>query len=153
MKITRLLLPKIVHGEHQQNNWKEHCEFYKISWRWTVLLLSTCIFSLLLHFCEHPWLRIRFLDTWCISHIYYYYYNLFYEILTAHSFMPLITLPTRLSDTCDTLIDNIFTNNSDQHHTNCILTKVVSDHQMTCCMLSKNFIEKKHKSAHRGRHH
>ena len=37
----------------------------------------------------------------------------------------------------------IFTNNSDQHHTNCILTRVVSDHQMTCCMLSKNTIEKK----------
>ena len=69
-------------------------------------------------------------------------YNLFYENLTAHSFMPLITLPTRLSDTCDTLIDNIFTNNSDHHHTNCILTRVVSDHQMTCCMLSKNTIEK-----------
>ena len=67
-------------------------------------------------------------------------YNLFYENLTAHSFMPLITLPTRLSDTCDTLIDNIFTNNSDQHHSNCILTRVVSDHQMTCCMLSKNTI-------------
>ena len=69
-------------------------------------------------------------------------YNVFYENLTAHSFLPLITLPTRLSDTCDTLIDNIFTNNSDQHHTNCILTRVVSDHQMTCCMLSKNTIEK-----------
>ena len=39
-------------------------------------------------------------------------YNLFYENLTAHSFMPLITLPTRLSDTCGTLIDSIFTNNS-----------------------------------------
>ena len=71
-----------------------------------------------------------------------------YENLTAHSFMPRITLPTRLSDICDTLIDNIFTNNSDQHHTNCILTRVVSDHQMTCCMLSKNNIEKV--SAHRG---
>ena len=69
-------------------------------------------------------------------------YNLFYETLTTHSFMPLITLPTRLSDTCDTLIDNIFANNSDQHHTNCILTRVVSDHQMTCCLLSKNTIEK-----------
>ena len=51
--------------------------------------------------------------------------------------MPLI------SDTCDTLIDNIFTNNSDQHHTNCILTRVVSYHQMTCCMLSKNTTEEK----------
>ena len=35
-------------------------------------------------------------------------YNLFYENLAAHSFIPLITLPTRLSDTCVTLIDNIF---------------------------------------------
>ena len=69
-------------------------------------------------------------------------YNLFYENLTVHSFMLPITLPPRLSDTCDTLIDNIFTNNSDQHHTNCILTRVVSDNQMTCCMLSKNTIEK-----------
>ena len=60
-KITRLLLLKIEHGEHQQNNWKEHLQFYKISWWWTLLLLSTCIFSLLWHFCEHPWLRIKFL--------------------------------------------------------------------------------------------
>ena len=78
----------------------------------------------LLKFCENP------------------SYNLFKENLTAHSFMPLITLPTRISDTCDIMIDNIFTNNSDQHHTNCILTRFVSDHQMTCCMLSKNTIEK-----------
>ena len=60
-KITRHLLLKIVHEEHQQNNWKEHLQFYKISWWWTLLLLSTCIFSLLWHFCEHPWLRIKFL--------------------------------------------------------------------------------------------
>ena len=80
-------------------------------------------------------------------------YNLLDENLTAHIVMPLITLPTVLPGTCDTLIDNRFTNNSDQHHTNCILTRVVSDHQMTCCMLSKNNIEKKHKSAHRGRNH
>ena len=53
--------------------------------------------------------------------------------------MSLITLPTRLSDTCDTLIDN--TNNSNQHHTNCILTMVVSDHQMTFCILSNNIKE------------
>ena len=69
-------------------------------------------------------------------------YNLFYKNLTAHNVIPLITIPTRLSDTCDTLIDNIFKNNSDQHHTNCILTRVVSDRQMTCCMLLKNTIEK-----------
>ena len=48
-------------------------------------------------------------------------YNLFYENFTSYNFMPLITLPTILSDTCDTLIDNIFTNNSDQQHTRCSL--------------------------------
>ena len=39
-------------------------------------VLSTCIFSLLLYFCDHPWLGIRFSDTWCITLIYnnnYYY--------------------------------------------------------------------------------
>ena len=70
-------------------------------------------------------------------------YNLFNGNLTAHSFMPLITLPTRPSDTCETLIDNIFTNKSDQHHTHCILTRVVYVHQMTCCMLSKEHFRKK----------
>ena len=39
------------------------------------------------------------------------HYNTFYENITSRGFMPQITLPTRLSDTCDTLIDNIFTNN------------------------------------------
>ena len=36
-------------------------------------------------------------------------YNTFYESVTPSGFMPQITLPTRLSDTCDMLIDNIFT--------------------------------------------
>ena len=31
------------------------------------------------------------------------HYNTFYENVTSHSFIPQITLPTRLSDTCDTL--------------------------------------------------
>ena len=34
-----------------------------------VSLLSTCIFPLLLYFCE-----LNFSDALCISHIYYYYY-------------------------------------------------------------------------------
>ena len=66
------------------------------------------------------------------------HYNTFYENVTMHGFMPQITLPTRLSDTCDTLIDNIFTNNFERSHTNCVLTRKMSDHQMTCCFLSKN---------------
>ena len=66
------------------------------------------------------------------------HFNSFYESVTSHGFMPQITLPTRLSDTCDTLIDNIFTNNLEKKHTNCILTRVISDHQMTCCILPDN---------------
>ena len=38
------------------------------------------------------------------------HYNSFDENITSNGFMPKITLPTRLSDTCNTLIDNIFTN-------------------------------------------
>ena len=40
--------------------------------------------------------------------------------------MPQIILPTRLSDTCDTVIDN--TNN-------CIVTRIISDYQMNSCIL------------------
>ena len=39
------------------------------------------------------------------------HYNSFYDIVIMQGFIPHITLPTRLSDTCDTLIDNIFANN------------------------------------------
>ena len=42
-----------------------------------------------------------------------------------------IPLPTRLSDTCDTLIDNIFTNNFEKNHPKNVLTRIISDHQMT----------------------
>ncbi len=69
------------------------------------------------------------------------HYNTFYDNVTAQGFMPQITLPTRLSDTCDTLIDNIFTNSFDKQHKNCVLTRKISDHQMTCCILPKNTIK------------
>ena len=42
---------------------------------------------------------------------------------------------THLSDTCNTLIDNIFTDNFEKNYKNCILTRTISDHQMTYCML------------------
>ena len=42
-------------------------------------------------------------------------YNSFYKSITSSGFMPQITLPTRLSDTCDTLIDSIFTNNFEKN--------------------------------------
>ena len=64
------------------------------------------------------------------------YYNTFYENVVLHGFIPQITLPTRLSDTCDTLIDNIFTNNFDKNHINGVLCRKISDHQMTYCLLN-----------------
>lgn len=63
------------------------------------------------------------------------YYNSFFENVTTQGFMPQITLPTRLCDTCDTLIDNTFTNNFDKEHKNGILTSIISDHNMTFCIL------------------
>ena len=62
-------------------------------------------------------------------------YKTFDENVTSSGFMPHITLPTRLSDTCDTRIDNIFTNNFEENHKNFILTRIICDHQMTCCIL------------------
>ena len=52
--------------------------------------------------------------------------------------MPQITLHTRLSDPCDTLIDNIFTNNFGKNLKNFILIRIISDHQLTCCILPKH---------------
>ena len=62
-------------------------------------------------------------------------YNAFYESVTSSGFMPQITLPIHLSDTCDTLIDNIVTNDFEKNHKNFILTRIISDHQMTCFIL------------------
>ena len=45
--------------------------------------------------------------------------------------MPQITLPTRLSDTCDTFIDNTLTNYYENTHTSGVLSMPISDHQMT----------------------
>ena len=63
------------------------------------------------------------------------HYNSFYENITSNGFMPQITLPTRLSDTCNTLFDNIFINNFEKNHKNCIPTRTISDHQMICYLI------------------
>ena len=53
----------------------------------------------------------------------------FYETMLSHSFLPLITKPTRVTETSSTLIDNIFTNasNATDHHTG-IFYSDLSDH-------------------------
>ena len=61
-------------------------------------------------------------------------------------FIPHITLPTRLSDTCDTLIDNIFANNVGVNHVNGVRSHVISDHQITFnIILGSNYAHSKDK--------
>ena len=54
--------------------------------------------------------------------------------ITSSGFKPQITLPTHLSDTSDMLIEYIHQKN----HENFILTRTISEHQMTCCILTNH---------------
>ena len=64
------------------------------------------------------------------------HYNIFFDRITAKGFFPKITLPTRLSDasnfTCNTLIDNILTNDMSETNKSVsgILINDISDHKM-----------------------
>ena len=68
------------------------------------------------------------------------YYS-FYENVLASSFAPLITFPTRICDTANTLIDNIYTNVIDKGHTCGILIRTISVHQMYFCMMDENYVK------------
>ena len=65
-------------------------------------------------------------------------FNMFYENVISSSFIPSITLPTRICDTTSTLIDNIYTNSVDKICTSGILIRPISDHQMYFCMINSN---------------
>ena len=53
----------------------------------------------------------------------------FFDILTANLFVPHITLPTRITNRSQTLIDNIFSNNPEfEHCTGGNFTFSISDH-------------------------
>ena len=52
----------------------------------------------------------------------------FMEIFTAYGFFPMISLPTRLTDTTATLIDNIWTNNVAAESGSGLVTVRISDH-------------------------
>ena len=69
------------------------------------------------------------------------HYNTFYENVMSCSFVPKITLPTRICDTTSTLIDNIYTNVFDKSHTCGILVRSLSDHQMYFCVMNENYIK------------
>ena len=65
-------------------------------------------------------------------------FNIFCENVISSSFIPSITLPTRICDTTSTLIDNIYTNSVDKICTSGILIRPISDHQMYFCMINSN---------------
>ena len=69
----------------------------------------------------------------------------FYDILTANSYLPKITLPTRFTETSGTLIDNFFCKltNITIESVAGILTKKFSDHQPYFILLNA-IIEKPH---------
>ena len=54
--------------------------------------------------------------------------NDFLSIMTAHSFIPTITKPTRITSTTATLIDNVFINCITAKYARCILCSDISDH-------------------------
>ena len=60
------------------------------------------------------------------------HYNNFYDRVTAKSFFPKITLPTRIQNESYTLIDNIFSNDIEEtmKSKSGILINDISDHQM-----------------------
>ena len=62
------------------------------------------------------------------------HYDMFFDIVISSGFHPKITLPTRITDTSNTLIDSILTNVYDDNHVSGILINKISDHQpvFTC---------------------
>ena len=56
-------------------------------------------------------------------------YEEFFETMLVHSYLPNITLPTRLTDTSNTLIDNVFANSAKFEAVFGILINNISDHQ------------------------
>ena len=67
------------------------------------------------------------------------HYNAFFENVTSTGFSTQITMPTRLSDNSNTLIDNIFTNNICKPHESGILVTPISDHLMQFCIFKGNY--------------
>jgi len=59
----------------------------------------------------------------------------FTDSLFSLGLIPLITMPTRITNTSETLVDNIFTNNLSTEHYNGILLADVSDHLPIFTML------------------
>ena len=56
-------------------------------------------------------------------------YEEFFEAMLVHSYFPNITLPTRLTDTSNTLIGNVFSNSAKFEAVSGILINNISDHR------------------------
>ena len=54
--------------------------------------------------------------------------NEFFNIMSSHSFRPLIEVPTRITSTTSTLIDNIFTNSLSSRNCSGLFVTDMSDH-------------------------
>ena len=67
------------------------------------------------------------------------HFNIFYKNVIFLSYIPNITLPTRMCDTTSTLIDNIYTNAIDKDHTSGILIRPISDHQMYFSIINLDY--------------
>ena len=71
------------------------------------------------------------------------HFNNYFEELVTNVFFPKITLPTRISERSSSLIDNIFTNDSEEKETAGILLNHLSDHQIIFTYIEKlSYIEK-----------
>ena len=51
-----------------------------------------------------------------------------------------ITLPTKICDTTNTLIDNVYSHVIDKIHTSSILVRPISDYKMNFCIINDNFV-------------
>ena len=70
-----------------------------------------------------------------LSYKQYQHFHNFYDNVIMQGFIPHITLPNRLSDTFDTLMDTIFANCTEVNHVNGV---VISDHQITFSIILLN---------------
>ena len=58
------------------------------------------------------------------------HFNNYFEELVTNVFFPKITLPTRIGERSSSLIDNMFTNDTEEKETAGILLNHLSDHQI-----------------------
>ena len=71
----------------------------------------------------------------------------FFNLLTSNNLLPHITIPTRITNSSSTLIDNIFTNSTSSNLTSGNLTSSISDHLPQFLIfpdMNKKFIPKRH---------